>query len=194
MGDRYFEHMKSAGFEGFERGERGSTTEHLEVLEYKTKKQTERLDKITKQIEKKETKIDKLNEKIEVKTKASATVDEIDAMGKPAILGGIVTSADDMKKLKTLAKKGATADEKISAERKKRQAAVNECEKLKSELAKEKGKRPSTIEHLTWFSKFIAALKRAPKRLMSVVEDILRQPPEQAEPERERQRLKGAER
>jgi hypothetical protein len=29
--DRYFEHMRAAGFDGFERGERGSTSEHLEV-------------------------------------------------------------------------------------------------------------------------------------------------------------------
>jgi len=33
--DRYYEHMRAAGFEGFERGERDSTTEHFEVLDYK---------------------------------------------------------------------------------------------------------------------------------------------------------------
>ena len=41
--DRFFEHMKSAGLVGFERGERGSTTEHLSDLEYKTMKESERL-------------------------------------------------------------------------------------------------------------------------------------------------------
>ena len=41
--DRFFEHMRDAGFEDFERGERGSTTEHLSVIEYKTKKESERL-------------------------------------------------------------------------------------------------------------------------------------------------------
>ena len=41
--DRFFEHMKVAGFEDFERGERGSTAEHLSVIEYKTKKESERL-------------------------------------------------------------------------------------------------------------------------------------------------------
>ena len=41
--DRFFEHMRGAGFEDFERGERGSTAEHLSVIEYKTKKETERL-------------------------------------------------------------------------------------------------------------------------------------------------------
>ena len=41
--DRFFEHMREVGFEDFERGERGSTVEHLSVMEYKTKKETERL-------------------------------------------------------------------------------------------------------------------------------------------------------
>jgi len=35
--------MKAMGFEGFERGERGSTREHLSDLEYKTMKESERL-------------------------------------------------------------------------------------------------------------------------------------------------------
>ena len=41
--DRFFEHMRAAGFEDFERGERGSTAEHLSVIEYKSKKESERL-------------------------------------------------------------------------------------------------------------------------------------------------------
>ena len=41
--DRFYEHMRAAGFQDFERGERGSTAEHLSVLEYKTKMGTERL-------------------------------------------------------------------------------------------------------------------------------------------------------
>ena len=41
--DRFFEHMRDAGFADFERGERGSTAEHLSVIEYKTKKESERL-------------------------------------------------------------------------------------------------------------------------------------------------------
>ena len=41
--DRFFEHMKAAGFEGFERGKRGSTAVHLSDLEFKTAKETERL-------------------------------------------------------------------------------------------------------------------------------------------------------
>jgi len=40
--DHFFEHMREAGFLGFERGERGSTAEHLAVLEYKAKMEAER--------------------------------------------------------------------------------------------------------------------------------------------------------
>jgi hypothetical protein len=34
--DRYHDHMKAAGFDGFERGKVGSTAEHLSAIEYKT--------------------------------------------------------------------------------------------------------------------------------------------------------------
>ena len=42
--DRFFGHMRDAGFEDFERGERGSTAQHLSVTEFKVKKEAERLD------------------------------------------------------------------------------------------------------------------------------------------------------
>lgn len=41
--DRFFEHMRDAGFEDFERGERGSTAQHLSVTEFKVKKEREML-------------------------------------------------------------------------------------------------------------------------------------------------------
>ena len=44
--DRFFEHMREAGFEDFERGERGSTAQHLSVTEFKVKKETERLNNL----------------------------------------------------------------------------------------------------------------------------------------------------
>lgn len=45
--DRFFEHMRDAGFEDFERGERGSTAQHLSVTEYKVQQEQKRLDAIT---------------------------------------------------------------------------------------------------------------------------------------------------
>ena len=44
--DRFFEHMRDAGFEDFERGERGSTAQHLSVMDFKVKKEESRLEKL----------------------------------------------------------------------------------------------------------------------------------------------------
>lgn len=192
--DRYYEHMQAAGFTDFERGERGSTAEHLDVLEYKNKQETERAAALGKEVQKKEARLGKLDEKIAVKTKAAAAVAEIEAMGKPALLGGFSVSADEMKTLKTLAKKSVKADEKVADMKHRLTAAESERDALKTQVEAEKKARPSIKQHLSWFDKFTAAMKRAPKRLMAVIEDILRQPPEKQEPERaapERKRGQG---
>jgi len=52
--DRYHDHMKAAGYDGFERGERGSTTEHLEVLEYKIQQDTKHAEALAAAIQAKE--------------------------------------------------------------------------------------------------------------------------------------------
>ena len=70
-------------------------------------------------------------------------------------------------------------------------AGMGERDALKTQVEAEKKARSSIKQNLSWFDKFTAAMKRAPKRLMAVIEDILRQPPEkqeheQAAPERKR--------
>jgi len=212
--DRYHDHMKQAGYIGFERGERGSTAEHLTVLEFKAKQETERAAAMTAvvedkeqaaaaldtaiegkektaarldaQAEKKKERLEKLDETITVKGKAAATVAEVEAMGKPALIGNSFTvTADEMKTLKTLAKKSVTADKKVADMRGRLNAAEAERDTAKAELAKLQPPKQSIKEHLSWFEKFTAAMKRAPKRLMAVIEEILREPPERKEPQRE---------
>ena len=41
--DDFFEHMRSAGYDNVERGERGSSEEHLTVMQFKTEREQERL-------------------------------------------------------------------------------------------------------------------------------------------------------
>ena len=50
--DRYHDHMRAAGYTDFEHGERGSTAEHLSVLEYKTKKEDNIVDNFAYPLEK----------------------------------------------------------------------------------------------------------------------------------------------
>ena len=198
--DRYFEHMKSAGFEGFKRGERGSTSEHLSVLDYKIQQDKKRLDAVSIKVERKENRLKKLDEQIAVKEKAKATIADVEAMGKLTPFGNFSMSADELTRLKTLAKKSVNADRKISEARKKVKDMEDTLAEIKSELAAvkselvaEQKKRVSIGDHTRWFSKFMAAMKRAPGRLMAVIDEILRQPPERAEPERglERGNVKG---
>lgn len=74
--DRFFEHMRDAGFEDFERGERGSTAEHLSVIEYKTKKESERLAGYEAKQSEVQMEIDALTEKKEEALKQADTARE----------------------------------------------------------------------------------------------------------------------
>lgn len=74
--DRFFEHMRDAGFEDFERGERGSTAEHLSVTEFKVKKETERLKDLQITAQTLSEDIDRLGEEV------IAAVKKVDAAQK----------------------------------------------------------------------------------------------------------------
>jgi len=184
--------MKAAGFDGFGRGECGSTTEHLEVLDYKIQQDTIRAEEaaaraeakekeaavIDAKVEKKTAKLSKLDEQISIKEKAKATIAEVEAMGKPALLGGFNVTGDELKKLKTLAKKSVSADKKVADANRKhdtaiaeRNDAVKENIEFKAQQAAAKKKQPSISEHLNWFKKdngyrqmnhknFVAELRR----------------------------------
>jgi hypothetical protein len=122
--DRYFEHMREAGFDDIQRGERGSTAEHLDVLDYKIQQDEKHLEALELQAEKKEAKLEKLNEKISVKTTKAATLAEIDAMGHSLpLMPGVHLTDEEAKRLKSLAKK-SVAMETHTAEWKKKIAAV----------------------------------------------------------------------
>ena len=52
--DDFFNYMRAAGYTDVERGERGSTEEHLTVTQFKVQREQERLDTLTSQIDQKE--------------------------------------------------------------------------------------------------------------------------------------------
>jgi hypothetical protein len=204
--DRFFEHMRSAGFEGFERGERGSTAEHLSVVEFKTKQEMERAAAIAAEaaemkqevsslaveveskqersaaldvtVGKQEKQIERNEKKLEVQKTAILTAAEIEAIGKPSLLGNISLPPEDMKKLKSMAKKSVANEEMAVTEKRRRVAAERKLNEVTAELAEERKRRPSLTESLAPVNRFLAALARAPKRLMEVINDIMKQPPE----------------
>ena len=205
--DHYFKHMSEAGFLGFERGERGSTAEHLSVLEYKTQQETGRaaamaavveekqetaaaLDAeiegkeqaaadLDKETAKKAKQLEGINKKTAVAKKEAATCGDIDEIGKKKNWRGeVALMPDDWKKVSNLAKEGVKSRSIIANLKKQITDFLKRITGLEKELGQYKGMGIS--ESMRYYS----ALQRAPRRLAEVVADIMRKPPEQPEARR----------
>ena len=195
--DRYFEHMRAAGFTDFQRGERGSTTEHLDALDYKIQQDEKRLDVLEsdisdkentaavldKKAEKKQERIDKLDEKISVKKQTAAEFADIDSMAKKTIGGNYQLPPADWKSVSDLAKEGVKSRGIIKMLRDKITSLMNENAKQKKQL-----ERYGEGQSITDTLKYHQAKQRSPRRMMEVITDILRKPPEQSEPEKQQER------
>ena len=105
--DRFFEHMKNAGFKDFERGERGSTAKHLSVLKYKLKQDQQRLADIKKSVAEQTKELTEVSETLEVKQKVRKQFDELDGMGKRKMFGKIELPEQDYNDVMTLAKEAS---------------------------------------------------------------------------------------
>lgn len=185
--DRYFEHMSAAGFPDIQRGERGSAAEHLTVEEYKYQQEKKRVADLEKQAEKKEKRLDRLDEQITVKEKAKATIAEVDAMGKPALIGsGYTVMADELNKLKALAKKGVGVDKRADEYKKKIAALegnirdlnskVNDWQQSYHSVARDRDKWKANYERL-WgeVKEFISVIRSVPNKLRAFIAEHLPQ-------------------
>ena len=173
--DRFFEHMKAAGFEGFERGERGSTAEHLTVLEYKTQQETKRAEAITEQADKTEKQLGKLERRTAVAKQDAATFSEIDSAAKKTIGGNYQLSPAEWKKVSGLAKEGVKAKGKMSGLKKSLANSERKSAELEARLQHYKGMG------ITDTMRYYEAKQRAPQRLAEAVADIMAKPPENQE-------------
>ena len=186
--DRFFEHMRAAGYTDFERGERGSTAEHLSVLDYKIQQDTQHISSLNEVIEDKENtaailgkKVEKqterlsgLQEKISVTKQAAATFSEIEGMTKKTIGGNVQLSPADWKTVSGLAKKGVTAESDIGDLKKQLVAAKKDAQIYKSRWER-------LLEETKLFRE---AVKHAPRLVKEFLASVFRRPPEKQEPER----------
>ena len=85
--DDFFNHMRVAGYTDVERGERGSSEEHLTVTQFKVEREQERLADLTEQTHQKEAEAAELNKKIEKTKQKKVNIENIDKIeAKPAML------------------------------------------------------------------------------------------------------------
>ena len=141
----------------------------------------------------KKARLDNLDTQITVKEKAKATIKEVDAMGHPIpLVPGVHFTDKEAQKLKTLAKKSVTADDEIADMSRKVKAAEVERDQAKEKL--KTAIKDRDIYKRRWerlrddTAQFVKAIARAPRRLWEVIYDILRQPPERTQPERDIQK------
>ena len=181
--DDFFNAMRTAGYTDVERGERGSTEEHLTVAQFKTEREQERLAALERQVEKKEKILQKVEQKIVVQKGTAATFTQIDGMGCKTLLGKVEFSQQEAEDLKQLAKKGIAADTTIKDLQRDLKSARRDAQiwKRRYEELKEQAKD------------FLAAVRKAPERVMAFISKVLHT--EQAEPPRfQRQRESAVER
>ena len=152
--DDFFNFMRNAGYTDVERGECGSTEEHLTVTQFKVQAEQQRLEAVTGQVaqaeqsladakaatEKQKKKLEALQKETKTAKTVALTVQEIETMGKKATFGNNITlTPDECDTLKRYAVNGiiANADNKRLKEKlafaektvsiwKQRYEAVNE--------------------------------------------------------------------
>lgn len=176
--DDFFNFMRSASYDDIERGEHGSTEEHLTVTQFKVKAEQQRLEAVSEQVaqaeqavEKQEQKLDALQKETKTAKAAALTAHEIKAIGKRNPLTGNVTlTPQECAELKKHAVNGLSARAEIAKLREQLAAAEQAAAvwKRRFDALHEK------YEALKKKSQpYLAALKAAPEKVRAFISDIL---------------------
>ena len=173
--DDFFNAMRVAGYTDVERGERGSSEEHLTVTQFKAEREQERLEVLEHQVEKKEKVLQKVELKIEVQKGTAATFAEIDGMGRKTLLGKVEFSPQEAEDLKQLAKKGVAADSTVGDLRRDLKSARRDAQIWKRRYE----------ELMEQVKDFLAAIKKAPEQVKKFLTEVLQS--EQARPIKRKQ-------
>ena len=161
--DDFFNAMRAAGYTDVERGERGSTEEHLTVTQFKVAQESARLEILEAQVEKKEQQLQKIEQKTRVQKTTAISLAEIDGMGRKTFTGKLELTPQEGETLKQLAQKGVVADAVISDLKQKLTSARKDARIWKDRYEK---LLEQTKDYLT-------AVKRAPEKVRAFLDRIL---------------------
>ena len=175
--DDFFNYMRAAGYTDVERGEHGSTEEHLTVTQFKVQREQELLDALTAQadeqaqslaktcqtLSKKEKELAAVQKKTTLTKEALIHVRDLDYIGKHTFLGNYSLTEEEFSMLKKQADHGYMMDV--------------ENRRLKEELstAKKEAAHWGQKYHELWYEvkPYLDALHRAPELVRSFLEKIL---------------------
>ncbi len=180
--DRFFEHMKQAGFKDFERGVRGSTTQHLSVLDYKIQQDNEKLARIEKQVEDQQEELTAVSKKLTVALQTGKKFHELDELGQKKAFGKITLAEQDYEEVISLAKEGVLSRGKIESLKRQLREVTNQLWELEDKFTK---LFMSTRD-------YTEAMRLAPQRVKEVFSKIFQKEKEERERKKnERKQYRG---
>lgn len=175
--DDFFQYMRDAGYTDVERGERGSSEEHLTVTQFKVAQETARLEVLETQVEKKEQQLQNLAQKTKVQKAMATSMSEIDQMGRKTFTGKLELTPQEGETLKQLAKKGIAADAVVTDLKQKLTSARKDARIWKERYEK----------LLTQTKDFLAAIQRAPDKVRAFLDRILHTERAASRPKKQRE-------
>lgn len=161
--DDFFQYMRDAGYTDVERGESGSSEEHLTVTQFKVERETARLEALETKVEKKEQTLKKIEQKTKLQKTVSQSHAEIDGMGRKTLMGKIELTQQEAAQLKQMAKNSISAEAEIGDLKQKLTAAKKDAQIWKQRYEK----------LLEQTKDFLAALKQTPERVKDFIDRVL---------------------
>ena len=183
--DDFFQFMRAAGYDDVERGERGSTEEHLTVTQFKVQAEQQRLEAVTGQVaqaeqsledakaatEKQKKKLEALQKETKAVKTVALTVQDIEAMGKKVkFVNNITLTPDECDTLKRYATNGII----INAENERLKGKLESAQKSASiwkQRCEEANKKYQELKQKA--QPFLDALEVASEKVWAFINSIL---------------------
>jgi len=137
---RYYEAMRSCGYDGFIRGKRGSTLEHLETLEFKSLKERENLERLSGLVREKERQLGSLDMAIKQASERQAQAKDLLGRAQKTLSGKIALAPEDWEQAKSLLMEGTQAMGAAASLNEKLKVALEKNRLLASEYKDVLGK------------------------------------------------------
>jgi CII-binding regulator of phage lambda lysogenization HflD len=170
--DRFFEYMRAAGFEDVERGVKGSTVEHLSVIEYKVKQDTQMLSALEERIQTQQSNLTAIERELTSVQEVHSSVQAIEDMGKQKRFGNKVElTKQEFTDLTALAKEGITSRSIIRDLQQRLSKVSNQLYTIRNSFDK----------MLDETRDFYQAMRIAPQRVKEVFLDIFQKAKEARE-------------
>ena len=180
--DDFFNYMCNAGYTDVERGERGSTEEHLTVTQFKVQREQERLDTLTAQadqqaqslaqtnavLSKKERELAAVQKKSTLTKDALIHAQDVANLGKKTLLGNYSLTEEEFSQLKSQATHGFMVD--VENRQLKQQLSAAQQDSIKWQT------RYRDLRNEV--QPYLDAMRHAPERVRNFFENLLARKPE----------------